>query len=79
MVSKTHKLKDGRVLSYEVYGDIENGIPVIFNRGLSDSRLLRHYDDELTKKLGVYIIAVDQPGVGESTNVKNIFKRIEQY
>ena len=64
-----YKLRDGRILSYEVYGDIENGIPVLFSHGLSDSRLLRHYDDELTKSLGVKIIAVDQPGVGKSTNV----------
>ena len=33
---------------------------------------MRHYDDELTKSLGVKIIAVDQPGVGKSTNVKNL-------
>ena len=76
MVSKTYKLKNGRILSYEMYGDLsQNGIPVIFSHGLSDSRLLKHYDDEVTKKLGVQIIAVDQPGVGLSTNVVGVKDR----
>lgn len=59
-------LDDGRLLSYDIYGD-SDGTPVIFNHGLSDSRLIRNPDDELTQSLGVRVIAVDQPGVGGSS------------
>jgi pimeloyl-ACP methyl ester carboxylesterase len=59
-------LADGRRLSYDVYGD-PDGLPVIFNHGLSDSRLIRNPDDDLTRSLGVRVIAADQPGVGQST------------
>ncbi|MEO0645679.1 MAG: alpha/beta hydrolase [Cyanobacteria bacterium J06650_10] len=62
----TLQLKDGRTLAYEVYGD-PDGVPVIFNHGLSDSRLIHYPDDEFTKSLGVRIVAVDQPGVGGSS------------
>jgi pimeloyl-ACP methyl ester carboxylesterase len=55
-------LADGRQLSYDVYGD-PDGLPVIFNHGLSDSRLIRNPDDDLTRSLGVRVIAADQPGV----------------
>ncbi|MEZ5117475.1 MAG: alpha/beta hydrolase [Candidatus Nanopelagicales bacterium] len=62
----TITLTDGRTLSYDDYGD-PDGQPVIFNHGLSDSRLIRNPDEELTASLGVRVIAADQPGVGEST------------
>jgi pimeloyl-ACP methyl ester carboxylesterase len=65
---RTMTLTDGRTLSYDDYGD-PDGRPVIFNHGLSDSRLIRHPDEELTSSLGVRIIAADQPGVGASTPV----------
>lgn len=66
----TIELKDGRSLSYESYGDTTtSGQRVIFSHGLSDSRLLRHWDDDLTKSLGVHIVAVDQPGVGVSSPI----------
>ena len=41
------KLNDGRYLAFEQYG-AENGIPVIFQHGLGDSRLARHPDEKLT-------------------------------
>jgi pimeloyl-ACP methyl ester carboxylesterase len=63
---KTLTLADGRQLSYDVYGD-PDGVPVIFSHGLSDSRLIRNPDEELTRSLGVRMIAADQPGVGAST------------
>jgi pimeloyl-ACP methyl ester carboxylesterase len=59
-------LADGRQLSYDTYGD-PDGFPVIFNHGLSDSRLIRNPDESLTRSLGVRVIAADQPGVGRST------------
>lgn len=64
----THTLADGRTISYECHGD-PNGTPIIFSHGLSDSRCIRHFDDAVAEDLGVYIIAVDQPGVGYSTAV----------
>ncbi len=63
------KLSDGRKLSYDVYGD-PKGRSVIFSHGFSDSSLIRNPDEALTKKLGVKVIAADQPGVGESTPLK---------
>lgn len=60
------QLSDGRVLTYDTYGD-PDGLPVIFSHGLSDSRLIRNPDEELTRSLGVHVIAADQPGVGGST------------
>jgi pimeloyl-ACP methyl ester carboxylesterase len=59
-------LSDGRDLAYDVYGD-PDGLPVIFNHGLSDSRLIRNPDEALTASLGVRVIAADQPGVGGSS------------
>jgi pimeloyl-ACP methyl ester carboxylesterase len=66
----TLTLSDGRTLTYDVYGD-PGGTPVIFNHGLSDSRLIRNPDDALTASLGVRVVVADQPGVGGSTPSKN--------
>jgi len=66
---ETCTLSDGRELAYDVYGDLD-GTPVIFNHGLSDSRLIRHPDESLTASLGVRVIAADQPGVGGSSPKK---------
>ena len=60
------KLKDGRNLAFEQYGT-ENGIPVIFQHGLGDSRLARHPDEKLTIEAGIRLITVDRPGYGESS------------
>ena len=62
----TLTLADGRLLTWWSYGD-PDGTPVIFSHGLSDSRLIRNPDDELTASLGVRMIAADQPGVGGSS------------
>lgn len=66
---QTLTLADGRVLTYDTYGD-PDGLPVIFSHGFSDSRLIRNPDESLTRSLGVHMIAADQPGVGGSTPQK---------
>jgi len=66
---ETLKLADGRDLTYDTYGD-PDGLPVIFNHGLSDSRLIRNPDDSIAANLGLRMIAADQPGVGGSTPKK---------
>ena len=43
---------------------------MIFNHGLSDSRLIRNPDDSVTASLGLRVIAADQPGVGGSSPQK---------
>lgn len=60
------KLSDGRQLAFEQFGD-RNGIPVIFQHGLGDSRLARHPDEKLTIEAGIRLITVDRPGYGESS------------
>ena len=64
------ELTDGRVLSYDSYGD-PHGRPVLFNHGFSDSRLIRNPDGALTASLGVHVIVADQPGVGGSSPLKD--------
>jgi pimeloyl-ACP methyl ester carboxylesterase len=63
---ETVTLTDGRRLAYDTYGD-PDGLPVIFSHGFGDSRLIRNPDEALTRSLGVWMIAADQPGVGGST------------
>jgi pimeloyl-ACP methyl ester carboxylesterase len=65
-MTQTLALSDGRQLSYDTYGD-QDGKPVIFSHGLSDSHVIRNPDDALTASLGVRWIAADQPGVGGSS------------
>lgn len=62
----TLRLADGRTLAYDIYGD-PDGLPVIFSHGFADSRVIRNPDEDLTRSLGVRMIAADQPGVGGSS------------
>ncbi len=76
----TIRLKDDRILAYESFGDTSSsGTKVIFSHGLADSRLLKHWDDDLTKSLGVHIVTIDQPGVGDSTDIPIERRTLEQY
>jgi pimeloyl-ACP methyl ester carboxylesterase len=59
-------LRDGRMLAYSEFGD-PAGAPVVFFHGWMASRLVRHPDDSLTRSLGVRLITVDRPGVGQSS------------
>jgi pimeloyl-ACP methyl ester carboxylesterase len=65
METTTIKLKDGRSLAYEQYGDLK-GKPVFFFHGTPGSRFFRP-PDEITMKLGARLITVDRPGYGESS------------
>jgi pimeloyl-ACP methyl ester carboxylesterase len=60
-----YKHRDGRVLAYEQYGDIQ-GRPIFFFHGTPGSRLF-HPPDEVTRRMGVRLICVDRPGYGSST------------
>src|SRR6476659_10912359 len=66
-------LTDGRKLSYALYGT-PAGKPVFYFHGTPSSRLepllLNVYNKDLEQLLlqyGIYLIAVDRPGVGLST------------
>ncbi len=60
-----YKLSDGRVLSYEQYGDPQ-GSPLFFFHGTPGSRMF-HPPDDVTRRMGVRLICVDRPGYGGST------------
>lgn len=59
-------LPDGRLLAYDDVGDPQ-GRPVIYLHGTPDCRLARHPDDDLARRDGVRLVAVDRPGAGDST------------
>jgi len=59
------RLKDGRLLGYAEYGDLE-GKPLFFFHGMPGSRLEAKLTDAAAKKLGARVIAPDRPGYGLS-------------
>ncbi len=63
--SRSIELQDGRALAYAEYGDL-HGRPVFFFHGTPGSRYFRP-PDEVTRQLGVRLIAADRPGYGLST------------
>jgi pimeloyl-ACP methyl ester carboxylesterase len=70
----THKifdLRDGRRLSYSECGNLTTGLPVLFQFGLMASSLAVMMMHNESIKLGLHMIAVDYPGIGESTPVPN--------
>lgn len=58
-------LPDGRRLALDDRGD-PAGTPVLYLHGTPDSRLARHPDDDIARRHGVRLLAVDRPGIGES-------------
>jgi pimeloyl-ACP methyl ester carboxylesterase len=64
---KKVKLSDGRVLSYSECGNIESGMPVLFCFGLMTSSLAIMFAHHRALRNNLRIIAVDYPGIGEST------------
>lgn len=62
----TFTLSDGRALGYAEHGD-PRGIPLFFFHGLPGSRLMRHPDESVARRLGVRLFTFDRPGIGLST------------
>jgi pimeloyl-ACP methyl ester carboxylesterase len=59
-------LPDGRQLAYAKYGD-SNGHPVLYFHGAPSSRLEPLIlGDEVITQYGLYVVAPDRPGVGQS-------------
>jgi pimeloyl-ACP methyl ester carboxylesterase len=65
-MATTMRLSDGRVLGFAEQGDTA-GRPVLFFHGINGSRLLRHPDDSIARRLGLRIFTFDRPGLGLST------------
>lgn len=68
---KIFDLRDGRRLSYSECGNLTTGLPVLFQFGLMASSLAVMMMHDESIKLGLHMIAVDYPGIGESTPVPN--------
>ena len=66
---KIFVLQDGRKLSYSECGNIATGFPVLFQFGLMASSLAVMMFHIESINLGLRIIAVDYPGIGESSPV----------
>lgn len=64
------KLKDGRDLGFDEYGD-PKGKPVFFFHGWPVSRLSGAVTDKAAKKLGIRVISPDRPGYGLSDFKEN--------
>lgn len=58
-------LADGRRLAYAPYG-IRTGSPVIYFHGGLSSRLDIAFADSLCRRMGIFLIAPDRPGIGRS-------------
>ncbi|CAN5749277.1 alpha/beta hydrolase [soil metagenome] len=61
-------LRDGRLLAYDDVGD-PDGRPVMWFHGFGGTRVLRHPDDEVARRLGVRLLAIDRPGIGRSSGL----------
>ncbi|KAL2427355.1 hypothetical protein ABEF95_012275 [Exophiala dermatitidis] len=64
--SATFTLPDGRKLGYAQYGDLA-GQPIIYVHGWPGSRFEGAHLDPAASKVGARIIAVDHPGIGQSS------------
>jgi pimeloyl-ACP methyl ester carboxylesterase len=64
---KKIQLSDGRILSYSECGNIESGMPVLFCFGLMTSSVAIMFAHHRALRNNLRIIAVDYPGIGEST------------
>lgn len=65
-INNTIKLRDGRVLGYNEYGD-PKGKPVFHFNGSGGSRLEHPVDTSILTELGIRYISTDRPGHGIST------------
>lgn len=78
----TMKLRDGRVLEFAEYGDLE-GDPIFYFHGYIGSCNQAALSDEMGKEQGMRIIAPNRPGIGQSspkrfTNMTEYADDIEQ-
>ncbi len=64
---KKIKLRDGRILSYSECGNIESGMPVLFCFGLMTSSVAIMFAHQAALQNNLRVLAVDYPGIGEST------------
>ena len=62
---KRIRLRDGRSLGYENYGD-PTGKPIFYFHGMPGSRLQRHPDVGIAASMNVRVITIDRPGYGLS-------------
>ncbi len=66
MLAATVTLRDGRVLCFDDVGD-PDGYPIVYVHGTPDSRRARHPDDDVNRRAGIRLVAVDRPGAGGSS------------
>jgi non-heme chloroperoxidase len=66
VLAATFALPDGRTLCFDDVGD-PRGPVVLYVHGTPDSRRARHPDDDVNRRAGVRLIAVDRPGAGGSS------------
>ena len=66
MLGATIDLPDGRRLCFDDVGD-PAGPVVVYVHGTPDSRRARHPDDDVTRRAGIRVVAVDRPGAGGSS------------
>jgi pimeloyl-ACP methyl ester carboxylesterase len=59
-------LRDGRALCFDDVGD-PDGEPILYVHGIPDSRRARHPDDDVARRVGIRLMAVDRPGAGGSS------------
>ncbi|RJL19505.1 alpha/beta fold hydrolase [Bailinhaonella thermotolerans] len=60
---------DGRTLAVEEWAE-PSGRPVVYLHGTPLSRLARHPDEEMFRRLGIRLITYDRPGFGESSPMR---------
>lgn len=68
---KKIRLRDGRILSYSECGNITTGMPVLFCFGLMTSSISVMFAHKIALQNNLRILAVDYPGIGESTFQEN--------
>lgn len=64
--SQIFKLPDGRSLGYAEYGN-PNGKPLLYFHGYPSSRIEAEPADEMARRCGLRLLALDRPGFGIST------------
>jgi hypothetical protein len=79
-------LKNGRILTYEEYGDLTSSKVILFLHSLGSSRFEKHPMEEIAKKFGFRMIHIDRPGYGKSevdenrtyiSTAENIFELVQ--